>query len=328
MKAYKGFNKDTTCRGFQFEAGKTYEEEKAELCSAGFHACENPLDCFAYYAPGQSVFHEVELEDVSDERRDDSKICGKKITVGAKLDVAGIVKAHFEYVTSRCEKVDGSVAGDKESVAVKDKQACSAGYRGSASAGNCGSASAGNCGSASAGYRGSASAGESGSASAGESGSASAGESGSASAGYRGSASAGYRGSASAGNCGSASAGESGSASAGYRGSASAGNCGSASAGESGSASAGNCGSASAGESGSAVSRGTVSVGENGVGLVRGNNVKIRGGVGALLVIAEEETDSYSIASWKSFIVDGEQIKADTWYVLLDGELVESKEDE
>ena len=151
MKAYKGFDKNMQCRGFQFEEGKTYEEGSAELCKCGFHACENPLDCFNYYAPGQSVFHEVEIEGVSDERSYDSKICGKKITIGAKLDVAGIVKAHFEYVTSKCKKVAWSVAGDNEAVSVKARQSCSAGYRGSASAGEWGSASAGKWGSASAG---------------------------------------------------------------------------------------------------------------------------------------------------------------------------------
>ena len=126
---YKGFNKDMTCRGFQFEEGKTYEEAEAKLCEKGFHACENPLDCFCYYIPGNSVYHKVELEE--------------KIKVGARLDVAGIVKAHFDYVTEHCEKVDGSVAGDNEAVAVGEKKACSAGYKGSASAGESGSASAG-----------------------------------------------------------------------------------------------------------------------------------------------------------------------------------------
>ena len=169
-KYYKGFNRDMTCRGFQFEEGKKYTEETAELCHSGFHACENPLDTFGYYAPGPSVYHEVELDGVSDERGDDSKVCAKTIRVGAKLDVAGICKAHFEYVKAHCEPANGRVAGDHESA--------SAGYRGSASAGNSGSASAGNSGSASAGNRGSASAGNSGSASAGDSGSASAGEHG------------------------------------------------------------------------------------------------------------------------------------------------------
>ena len=67
-KAFKGFKKDLTCRGFQYEAGKTYEEESADLCNRGFHACEKPVDCFNHYAPGESVFREVELEDVSDQR--------------------------------------------------------------------------------------------------------------------------------------------------------------------------------------------------------------------------------------------------------------------
>ena len=55
-------------------------------------------------------------------------------------------------------------------------------------------------------------------------------------------------------------------------------------------------------------------------------DVKIRGGLGALLVIAEEKQDTFDIAVWKSFIVDGEQVKADTWYMLKDGDLVEVEE--
>ena len=181
MKAYKGFNKDLTCRGFQYKEGETFHEDKAELCDSGFHACEDPLDCFGYYAPGSSVYHEVELDEVSPERdSDDTKVVAKTIKIGAALDVAGICKAHFEYVNAHCKKVDGKVAGDREAVAVGDQTSASAGFRGSASAGESGSASAGCRGSASAGESGSASAGFRGSASAGNYGSASAGESGSA----------------------------------------------------------------------------------------------------------------------------------------------------
>lgn len=61
-KAFKGFNKDLICRGFQYEEGKEFETERAECCEEGFHACEYPLDCFAYYNPANSVFHEVELD--------------------------------------------------------------------------------------------------------------------------------------------------------------------------------------------------------------------------------------------------------------------------
>lgn len=78
MKAFKGFKQDMTCRGFQFEEGKTYEESKADLCNSGFHACEYPLDVFGYYPPADSVYHEVELDGVCDKRESDSKVCGKK----------------------------------------------------------------------------------------------------------------------------------------------------------------------------------------------------------------------------------------------------------
>ena len=60
--------------------------------------------------------------------------------------------------------------------------------------------------------------------------------------------------------------------------------------------------------------------------MVRGNGVKIRGGLGAILVIAEEEENSYDLAHWKAVVVDGETVKADTWYKLMNGELVEAEQ--
>lgn len=87
MKAYKGFNKDMTCRGFQFKEGETYVEETAELCNKGFHACLAPIDVLNYYVPATSVYHEVELDEVSDKRSEDSKICGKSIKIGAAIDI-------------------------------------------------------------------------------------------------------------------------------------------------------------------------------------------------------------------------------------------------
>ena len=56
---------------------------------------------------------------------------------------------------------------------------------------------------------------------------------------------------------------------------------------------------------------------------MRGNGVKARGGLGAVLVIAVENTSDYGIKEWKAAVVDGEIIKADTWYTLKDGEFVE-----
>lgn len=106
-------------------------------------------------------------------------------------------------------------------------------------------------------------------------------------------------------------------ATAGYRGAATAGN--------SGAATAGDCGAATAGDRGAATSRGSVSVGRNGCGLVRGNDVKVKGGLGAVLVIYEENEDNWDIKEWLAFVVDGDDIKADTWYKLVDGKLVEAE---
>ena len=203
MKAYKGFNKDMTCRGFQFEEGKEYHTESAELCQSGFHACENPLDCFGYYAPGQSVYREVELDEVSEQRGDDTKVCGKTIKIGAKLDVAKICSLHFEYV--KAHTTHEVKAGDNEQ----------------------------------------------------------------------------------------------------------------ASAGESGSASAGNYGRCVSGRESS--------VGVSGVAVARGNNCRVKGGAGSVLVIVEQKKHNYEIAQFKTVFVDGKTIKADTWYKLENGEFVEAE---
>lgn len=99
-----------------------------------------------------------------------------------------------------------------------------------------------------------------------------------------------------------------------------------ATAGYCGAATAGDSGAATAGDYGAATSRGSVTVGANGAGLVRSNDVKIRGGLGAILVIAEEKENSYDLTHWKTVVVDGETVKADTWYKLVDGELVEAEQ--
>ena len=199
MKAFKGFNPDMTCRGFQYEEGKEYETDKAKLCNEGFHACERPLDIIQYYPfvkDGKlSKFHEVELEEVSDQRaNDDTKVVAKRIKVGAELNLFELVKAQFEYVKAHTtmEHTDPSAA--------------------------------------------------------------------------------------------------------------------------------------SAGENGAATSKGRSSVGENGIACARGNGCKVKGGMGAVLVIAEENADNYDIKSWKAFVIDGEKYKPDTWYTLKGGKIVEVTE--
>ena len=134
MKCYKGFDKDMQCRGYQYKEGETYklpEGEEAELCESGFHACEDPLDCFGYYAPAESVYHEVEL-DATDAKGNDSKRVGKRIKIGAALDVAGICKAHFEYVKEHTTNEEQGK--DYANLSAQNGSSLSAQYRSSLSA--------------------------------------------------------------------------------------------------------------------------------------------------------------------------------------------------
>ena len=144
-----------------------------------------------------------------------------------------------------------------------------------------------------------------------------------ATAGNRGAATAGDSGAATAGDRGAATAGNYGAATAGDSGAATAGNYGAATAGDYGAATAGDRGAATAGDSGAATARGKASTGSNGLSVARGKNVQVKGGIGAILVIAEERDDTYDIVDWKAVAVDGEVVKADTWYRLENGELVE-----
>jgi hypothetical protein len=127
--AYKGFNADWTCRGFQFEVGKTYTHDgDVDLCRAGFHACEYPLDVLAYYPPTGKLAV-VELEDAAPAEVDgDSKRAARSITIKAALSIAEFVSASIEYATKRCEPV-------KTKRATGDSSAASAtGYNSAASA--------------------------------------------------------------------------------------------------------------------------------------------------------------------------------------------------
>ena len=265
IKAYKGFDKDLSCRGFKYEVGKEYEETgDIKACEKGFHACPYPLDVFSHYTPAWSRFCEVEQSGKIDDSESD-KVCSSKIRIGAELDIRGLVKAAVSYVKERCTNECNAEPGKP------------------------------------------ATAGDSGAATAGDSGAATAGDSGAATAGNHGAATAGDSGAATAGDCGAATAGY----------------CGAATAGDCGAATAGNYGAATAGDCGAATARGKALTGSNGLSVARGKNVQVKGGIGAILVIAEERDNTYDIVDWKAVVVDGEVVKADTWYRLENGELVE-----
>lgn len=137
MRAFKGFNKDLTCRGYQYEEGKEFHTERAECCDTGFHACEYPLDCFGYYDPAHSVFHEVELSGEMDKRGDNTKVCATDIKIGARLSIAGLVKMAIDFTMSKVNKEAGSDERHGFASATGNCGASSAtGYKGASSVSN------------------------------------------------------------------------------------------------------------------------------------------------------------------------------------------------
>ena len=109
VRAYKGFNPDMTCRGFQYVEGKTYETDRAELCRTGFHACPLPLDTLRYHPLASSVYREVEV--AADAEGDGDKIASRTIKIGTKISLTGMIRAHIDLLWQRIEpKRDESTA--------------------------------------------------------------------------------------------------------------------------------------------------------------------------------------------------------------------------
>ena len=296
MKAYKGFDKNMRCRWFQFEEGKTYEEERAELCKAGFHACENPIDVFMHYAPGKSVFREVELEDVSDMREKDSKVCGKKIKIGAEISLRDMIRAGV--------KIDIQTA--KAATSGNSSHAATSGdYSHAATSGNCShAATSGNCSHA-----------------------ATSGNSSPAAT------SGDYSHAATSGNCSHAatSGDRSHAATSGdYSHAATSGDCSPAatSGNSSPAATSGNCShAATSGDRSPAATSGDYSPaatsGKESIAAAIGRNSKAKSTIGNWIVLAEYgewNGEAYPVLCVRCGKIDGEALKPDVWYKLEHGE--------
>jgi hypothetical protein len=291
MRAFKGFNKDLTCRGYQYEEGKEFHTERAECCDTGFHACEYPLDCFGYYDPAHSVFHEVELSGEMDKSGDNTKVCATDIKIGARLSIAGLVKMAIDFTMSKVNKEAGSDERHGFASATGDYGASSAtgNYGASSATGNCGASSAtGNCGASSAtGYKGASSA-----------------------TGYKGASSAtgDYGASSATGNCGASSA---------------TGNCGASSA-------TGYKGASSVSDpTGVAVAWGheARAKGCKGAHLILSDWKYVGARYSDGDYMDPYDKESWELTGAKMVVVDGEKIKEDTYYRCIEGEIVEVTED-
>ncbi len=118
ITAFKGFDKNLVCRGYQYELGKTYEHEgKVVRCaSGGFHSCEYPLDVFGYYPPAESRYAVVVAHgDVCRKDAEDSKLASGKITIEAEIKVPQLIKSAVDWIMARVDKVNGATASEERS---------------------------------------------------------------------------------------------------------------------------------------------------------------------------------------------------------------------
>ena len=292
IHSYKGFDKDLKCRGFAYEIGKDYEQiGEIKCCKNGFHACEFPLDVFSYYAPGEnSRYCTVTQSGVTDKEEDDSKVASSKIHIETEIGLDGIIKAGVKFILDKVNWKD-----NKESNTGNYSAATNTGdYSAATNTGDYSAAT--NTGD----YSAATNTGD---------------RSAATNTGYHSAATnTGYRSAAT--NTGDYSA----ATNTGYYSAAT--NTGDYSA-------ATNTGYRSAATNTGDRSAAKVS-GKDSVAIVTGRNSKAAGALGDWIVLTERgdwNGDTYPIKEVKAFKVDGEKIKADTFYKLENGEAVEAEDE-
>ena len=114
MKGYKGFEPGLICRGKQYAENTVFEEEEAEICSYGMHFCENPFDVLDYYGfiNDTGDFNEFAEVEALDEVKTDNnrKFCTKKLKIGAKLSISKFINACVDFAI---EKTSTCIADNK-----------------------------------------------------------------------------------------------------------------------------------------------------------------------------------------------------------------------
>ena len=102
---YKGFDKDLKCRCFQYEVGKGYiHNGDIKVCEQGFHACENPFDVLEYYpiVDDKGILNRFcEVKGSGKKNKINKKSCFEKIRIKAEIGIEGLVSAFIKIVKER-----------------------------------------------------------------------------------------------------------------------------------------------------------------------------------------------------------------------------------
>ena len=140
MKGYKGFNKDMTCRNKQYAENTVFEEAEAEICSSGMHFCENPfavLDYYGFVGANGALNEFAEVEALDECKTDDNeKYCTKKLKIGAKIGITGLIKAFVDFTFSKIDFKNASESNTGDQSAATNtgnwSAATNTGYRSAA----------------------------------------------------------------------------------------------------------------------------------------------------------------------------------------------------
>ena len=105
--AYKGFDNNLCCIGFQFKVGEEYEQQgEIKCCENGFHACTNPFDVLDYYdVDGKNRFCQVEQYGIIDNNDKGTKQASSKIKIKAEIRMAGLFKAGVEWIKEKTNPI-------------------------------------------------------------------------------------------------------------------------------------------------------------------------------------------------------------------------------
>ena len=97
--SYKGFDENMQCRGFQYEVGKEYKMGgNIKCCERGFHACESPMEVWDYYDMLTSRFAKVEQSGKIEKEEKSTKVCSSRIKIKAELKLVDIINIGIEWL--------------------------------------------------------------------------------------------------------------------------------------------------------------------------------------------------------------------------------------
>ena len=100
--AYKSFDENLCCRGFQYEIGKEYEQSGEIICCEnGFHACKNPFDVLDYYPKPENRYCVVEQSGTIKSDEEDTKQASSKIKIIKEIKFAELFKAGIKWLNEK-----------------------------------------------------------------------------------------------------------------------------------------------------------------------------------------------------------------------------------